>query len=113
MPFERDRFADLVNAVRLRHVFDEKSYPTLEGVSSESKKRVFALQHGLLHVQKRAGAIASALEAYDHSGRLDVDSVRVATAKLLVDTFKLAEEAGMTPHELFTAAMNLCIKKPN
>ncbi len=111
MPFERDRFVDLAVSACERHVFSERLYPALKGVTDPAKKRAFALQHGLNHIQKRAGVIASALENYDHTGKLMIDPVRIATAKLLIDTFKLAEEAGMTPHDLFTAAMNLCSKK--
>ena len=91
--------ASLMLFIGARYTFTNEHYPNID-LSTPEKVRAFAVSHSLKHISKSAGKIAAETEAPDHGGVMDEKSLRIATAKMLVNTLKLAEELGMSPDEL-------------
>ena len=91
--------ASLMAFIGARYTFTNEHYPAAD-LSTPDKVRAFAVSHSLKHISKSAGKIAAETEAQDHGGTMDEKNLRIATAKLLVNTLKLAEELGMSPDEL-------------
>ncbi len=96
---------NLMSFINSKYVFSEENYPALKGKTTE-EKAVFALNHSVLHMQKSIGVLATQCEAYDHSGNfnnVDQAALKEATAKMLVNTLKLAHELGFSPEQLAEA----------
>lgn len=91
--------ASLMAFIGARYRFSGENYPNAD-LSTPEKVLAFAVLHSLKHISKSAGAIATETEAQDHGGVMDEENLRIATAKMLVNTLKLAEELGMSPGEL-------------
>ena len=84
-----------------RYTFTGEQYPELRE-STENHKRAFGVRHSLLHMNKVTGVIATEVERAEHGGEMDSEKLKVAVAKMLINTIKLAEELGMSPAELAT-----------
>lgn len=91
--------ASLMDFIGARYTFTNENYPNVD-LSTPEKIRAFAVSHSLKHISKSAGKIATETEAQDHGGMMNEENLRIATAKMLVNTLKLAEELGMSPDEL-------------
>jgi hypothetical protein len=82
-----------------RYVYTADQYPLLEGLAP-AKRKAFAVNHSVHHMNKSIGKLSSACEAFDHGSPLNEESLREATVKMFIDTLKLAEEIGMTAKDL-------------
>ncbi len=89
----------LMSFIGERYIFTEKHYPSFNRLSAAGKV-FFTVRHSQLHMSKSIGKIAAELEAADHGAVMSVDNLQVATAKMLVNVLKLAEELGMSAEEL-------------
>ncbi|MEI7719647.1 MAG: hypothetical protein WCI89_00325 [bacterium] len=90
---------DLVALMRLigeRYQFTPEHYPELVQLVGE-QRTAFAVKHSALHMMKSVGAIAAQGEAADHGDLMDIGALRIAIAKMLVNTLKLAEVLEIEP----------------
>lgn len=88
-----------IDIIAKQYCFDEQSYPVLNG-ADESSIHKFALRHLLLHMQKSAGKIATALEAEDHGAEIDTALLKEGLAKMHLNTLRMAELLHMSGVEL-------------
>lgn len=79
--------------------FDEKNYPGFDALPPEGQL-AFTAKHSVLHMNKSLAKIAAECEKADHGQATDERQLRTATAKMLVNTLKLAYELNMQPGEL-------------
>jgi hypothetical protein len=92
----------LMELIGSKYVFKEENYPAMKGMTEEQKK-VFALNHSILHMQKSIGKLAEVCEKYDHTGEYvpgSMDQVSEATVKMVINSLKLAQEIGFNGFEL-------------
>ena len=92
---------DLMDYIEKRYVFSPENYPRMRTMSA-IKRFVFAVNHSHLHMSKSLGVIAAVLEGHDHAngGVMNVGDIKIATAKMLINTLKLAQELGMSADDL-------------
>ena len=91
--------ASLMQYIGERYTFTEEHYPGFNKFS-EKEQKVFAVRHSHLHMSKSAGKIAAEAETADHGGTMNEEKLCVATAKMLVNALKLAQELGMSAEDL-------------
>ena len=91
--------AFLMAFIKARYTFTNEHYPNAD-LSTAEKVHAFAVSHSLKHMIKSVGKIAAETEAQDHGGTMNEENLRIATAKMLVNTLNLAEELGMSPDDL-------------
>ena len=94
---------DLYAFINERYTFTEEHYPAMKGMDEEQKK-MFAINHGVLHMMKSIGKIAAECEAYDHGDFTPVEQrteLPVALAKMLVNVLSLAHTLNITPEQLY------------
>ncbi len=90
----------LMRLIGERYQFTPEHYPELIRLTTDEQRTAFAVKHSALHMMKWVGAIAAQGESSDHGGEMDFDALRIATAKMLVNTLVLAKELGMQPWRL-------------
>ncbi len=100
--------ASLMSLIGDKYTFTNEHYPHVD-LSTPEKVRVFAIAHSLLHMNKSLGRIATEREALDHGGTMDDEKLRITTAKMLVNTLKLAEELGMSSEDLETTVSRVLV----
>lgn len=96
----------LMEFIGARYEFTEEHYPGIGQLSPEERLH-YAVRHSALHMMKSTGAIAAEAEAADHGGDMDPDKLKTATTKMLVNVLKLAEELGISGHELAANVPNV------
>lgn len=69
-------------------------------LSTPEKTLAFAVGHSLKHMAKTTGQIAAETERYDHGGKMDMEKLKIATAKAAVNALNLANALGMSAEEL-------------
>lgn len=69
-------------------------------LSTPEKALAFAVGHSQKHMAKTTGQIAAETEKHDHGGNMDIESLKVATAKAVVNALNLANALGMTAEEI-------------
>jgi hypothetical protein len=92
---------DLVAQVAESWLFDTQTYPgsRLDELS-EQERYTFAIRHVLLHMQKSAGYVATAIERAEHGENLDMSLVGEAARKSFRNALRLAALIGLTEAEL-------------
>ena len=90
---------ELMDYIAKNFEFNSRKYPELSKASGEEGLR-FAIRHSSLHFAKTAGKISASSEGADHGDPLDIKSLKVNTAKSLINTLRLAELLGMSGVEL-------------
>jgi hypothetical protein len=90
---------ELIDYIAKNFEFNSEKYPELRNVSKKERLR-FAIRHSSLHFAKTAGKIAASSEGTDHGDTLDIQNLKVNTAKSLINTLRLAELLGMSGVEL-------------
>jgi hypothetical protein len=98
MTMPKSDLASLMAFIGEHYTFTPESYPDID--MTPEGKIAFAVRHSTLHMMKSTGKIAAEAESADHGGQMNHPALRTATAKMLVNVLKLAEELGMTPDEL-------------
>lgn len=89
----------LMAYVNGKYTFTPEHYPVLQGASAE-EVQAFAISHSAHHMSKSLGKISAESEAHDHGGKLDFDALQIATAKMFVNTLRLASELGLNATQL-------------
>jgi len=89
----------LIKFIAEHFVFDENTYPELKD-ASEKERLAFAIRHSALHFSKTAGKVAAVSEDTDHSGEIDIASLKENIPKALINTLRLAELVGMSEKDL-------------
>lgn len=98
--------ASLMVIVGARYPTTNKQYPHAD-LGTPEKVKTFGVSHSSKHIGKTAGKIATEVEAYDHGVSMNEESLRIATAQMLINTLKLAEVLGMSPRDLVMAISKL------
>ena len=88
--------AALMQLIGERYQFTPENYPELAQLVG-AQRTVFAVKHSVLHMMKSLGVIATQGEAADHGDLMDIGVLRIAIAKMLINTLKLAEELKIEP----------------
>jgi hypothetical protein len=105
-----DSVSELMRFIGSRYVFNRDNYPGIEGMSQE-EKRAFAVSHSAHHMTKSLGRISAECESWDYGNRMNEESLREATVKMLINTLKLAEELGISAGELIGSVPRLMKSK--
>lgn len=69
-------------------------------LSTPGKTLAFAVGHSQKHMTKTTGQIAAETEKYDHGGKMDMEKLKIATTKAVVNALNLANALDMTAEEL-------------
>jgi hypothetical protein len=93
--------------VNERYIFDSQNYPILGKKLTKRERKVFAVNHNLLHLIKSKGGLRNAFEntgelmtVFDTFDKTDFTlSLRAALVKTVVNVIKLAETLEMTNEE--------------
>jgi hypothetical protein len=96
---DQSTLAELINDVEHRFNNSAKEYPRIP-LANGDEKLAFLVSHSAHHMYKVIGQLAAECEAYDHGGSLDLDKMKTATAKMLVNVLKLSSDLGLTPEAL-------------
>ena len=94
---------DLYAFVNESYTFTENTYPAMKGMDEE-QKRMFAVNHGVLHMMKSLGKISAECEAYDHGDAKSIEQrteLPIALAKMLVNVLSLAHTLNISPDQLY------------
>ena len=94
---------DLDAYINERYTFTEEHYPAMQGMN-EQQKKMFALNHGVLHMMKSLGKIAAECESYDHGDKRTIEQrpeLAVALAKMIVNVLSMAHTLNIAPQQLY------------
>lgn len=91
--------AALMATVQAGFPFTQDRYPNGD-LGTPEKTRAFAVRHSSVHMAKTGGQIAAEAEKYDHGNQINEAKLKIAVAKMLVNTLNLANILGVTAEEL-------------
>ncbi len=106
-----DSLTILIDLIAQRYPFTSGHYPFLAALLGEQAAQVFGINHNLQHMMKDLGALAAECENFDHSGTMNYDNLRKSTAKMLINSLRLAELVGFDGPSLATAVLDIMNKK--
>lgn len=95
----RDQVAELMLMIAGYLPVTVAQYPSLAFRDHEPVAS-FCVQHSALHFSKTAGQLAAIAEAIDHGHAMEVTSIRKIAINSIINSFKLANEIGLTSDEL-------------
>lgn len=78
-----------------KYEFTTENYPKLKKSITPKDKKIFAINHSLMHMNKATGKIAGELEKNDHGGDIDFSALQEATVKMFINVLVLANEIGI------------------
>ncbi len=90
---------EAIDYIASRFVFDEASYPLLQKLTPEERLQ-FSINHGLQHMMKQLGRIATHLEDKDHGGAGNEDLLKQALVKEFINILRLSELLHVNAKEL-------------
>lgn len=90
---------DLIKYIGEKWICTPERYPEMAGMNEDERLR-FVLRHTALHFAKTAGKVAATSENSDHGEMLNIEDLKINTAKSLINTLYLAGQLKMTEEEL-------------
>ncbi len=104
--------ASLIEYIHSLYQFTPQNYPALGHLPGDMRP-TFVASHALMHMQKSIGALATQVEAADHSGMQPPQkNLREPLLKLMLNCLKLGAEIGLTEHDIVTGIPPLMKSKP-
>ena len=82
------------------YAFVPEKYPDLRAITGWPGRCHFAVRHTALHMAKSTALVATQAEAADHGGKIDLDALRVAAAKQVINALNLAHVLEISAEQL-------------
>lgn len=89
----------LIEYIQGKWICTPERYPEMSMMNSDEQLR-FVLRHTALHFAKTAGKVAAISQNSDHGELLNVEDLKINTAKSLINTLYLAGQLKMTEQEI-------------
>lgn len=86
--------------------------PLLRHDLSPTEGRAFIITHGVKHIQKAIGVIATETEVADHGVGMRPDALQTATVKIFINAMMMAHELGLSPADIAAAVPAAMKSKP-
>ena len=86
---------ELTDYIDQHWVWDGKSYPLLNVLTTDEDRKHFQKQHILHHLQKQVGGLADLIEDAEHGIKIDPVKERALISKLLLNTLEMMHVSGL------------------